>query len=112
MKIRLKLEDGYSGSALWGLVDYQRYLEKDEYQFDVIEEGEYEQDHKYQHATHIVKCTKSPIEQEVGRTFFVNDSRSGSYHSDWYYNTEWNKDLTLTECEPKEITIKKWVEVK
>lgn len=45
--------------------------------YEIIEEGDWEQDHKYQHATHIVKF--------MGVYLAVNESRSGSYHTDWFY---------------------------
>jgi hypothetical protein len=46
---------------------------------DVVEEGDWVQDHKYQHCTTIVK-------DKEGNYFQFENSRSGSYHTDWYYN--------------------------
>lgn len=45
--------------------------------YAVIVAGEWEQDHKYQHATHIVRFD--------GEHFAVTENRSGSYHTDWHY---------------------------
>jgi len=45
--------------------------------FEIIEEGDWEQEHKDQYASHIVKLDD--------QYFSVNESRSGSYHTDWYY---------------------------
>jgi hypothetical protein len=49
----------------------------DDETFEVVEAGEWEQDHKYQYATHIVKLD--------GQFFAVSENRSGSYHTDWFY---------------------------
>lgn len=51
----------------------------DMYGWDFEEEGDFTQDHKYQYASNIIKHMKS------GRCFEVSCSRSGSYHTDWYY---------------------------
>lgn len=45
--------------------------------FEIIEEGDWEQNHKYQFATHIVRFE--------GDYFAVMENRSGSYHTDWHY---------------------------
>lgn len=47
--------------------------------WEVEDEGDFCQDHKYQQATNIIKHVES------GRFFEVSCSRSGSYHTDWYY---------------------------
>lgn len=47
--------------------------------WEYAEEGDFTQDHKYQYASHVIRHIKS------GRCFEVSCSRSGSYHSDWYY---------------------------
>lgn len=110
-EIKLKLNEDYSRSAYWGLID-GRFTQSESYEFEEVEGGEYEQDGKYQYATSIVKCLRSPNELEVNKFFMVNDSRSGSYHSDWYYDTEWDKDVTLRECIQVEKVIKSWEVVK
>lgn len=47
--------------------------------WDYAEEGDFCQDSKYQHATNVIKHLAS------GRCFEVSASRSGSYHTEWYY---------------------------
>lgn len=49
--------------------------------FELVEDGGFVQDGKYQSATSIVKHTVS------GRYFEIRNYRSGSYHTDWYYDT-------------------------
>lgn len=43
----------------------------------IIEEGEWEQDGKYQYRSIIVQFNGDYIQ--------ISESRSGSYHTDWYY---------------------------
>jgi hypothetical protein len=57
---------------------------------DCVEEGEWEQDYKYQYNTSVYKYKD--------RFVRVNQSRSGSYHSDWYYN-----DPTFDEVVPRKV---------
>jgi hypothetical protein len=61
---------------------------------EVASEGDWVQDGKYQHCESIVK-----FEDEF---FSVNESRSGSYHTDWYYN-----DTYIFPVERREETIVK-----
>jgi hypothetical protein len=67
------------------------------------EEGEWTQDYKYQNLTTIVKHV------ETDTFWAIHQSRSGSYHTDWYYN-----DPDCNQVKPVEetITIVKWVDVK
>jgi hypothetical protein len=46
--------------------------------FEIVEDDDWTQDHKYQHCTQIFKDGE-------GNFFSVTNSRSGSYHTDWYY---------------------------
>ena len=48
--------------------------------WDIEENGDWVQDYKYQSSTMILRHTPS------NRFFQVNQSRSGSYHTDWYYS--------------------------
>lgn len=49
-------------------------------EYTEIEEGEWTQDHKYQYNYFIAK---------IGEQYFTfNQSRSGSYHTDWYYSID------------------------
>lgn len=71
-------------------------------EFTVVEEGDWTQEHKYQSAEHIIKHKLS------GRHFCVSQSRSGSYHSDWYYG---ESDLSEVKQVTETITVTKWVSV-
>ena len=53
----------------WGLEDY--IVDKTD--------SDWVQEHKYQYRSYIIKF-------EDGKFYQINESRSGSYHSDWYYN--------------------------
>lgn len=55
-----------------------------------VEEGDWEQDHKYQYNTSVYEYEGVYVQ--------VNQSRSGSYHSDWYYN-----DPTFTKVVPRKV---------
>lgn len=46
---------------------------------EIVEKGEWTQDHKYQSCETIVSFE--------GSLYAVQQSRSGSYHSDWHYDT-------------------------
>lgn len=48
--------------------------------FEHVEEGEWVQDCKYQY------CTDVYLHIPSGRYVALHQSRSGSYHTDWYYN--------------------------
>ena len=80
------------------------------YEFEVIEEGEWEQDHKTQFRTSVLKCINSENSSDIGKLFSIDDSRSGSYHTDWSYDTEYDKSIILHEVE--ETTISKVVYVR
>lgn len=64
------------------------------WEFEV--EGDWCQDHKYQMVINVIKHIES------GRFFEVYGSRSGSYHSDWYYTY----DNDPCEVKPVEKVIK------
>jgi hypothetical protein len=46
--------------------------------WEVVEETDWTQDHKYQY--------QETTYHKDGQYFSVTQSRSGSYHTDWYYN--------------------------
>lgn len=71
-------------------------------EFTIVEEGDWTQEHKYQYAEHIIKHEPS------GRHFCISQSRSGSYHSDWYYG---ESDLSEVKQVTETITVTKWVAV-
>lgn len=58
---------------------------------ELMEEGEFTQDHKIQFAEHIVK-----FEDEF---FGIQETRTGSYHTDWFY-----EDTEIVPVERKEET--------
>lgn len=72
------------------------------HEFAVVEEGEWTQEHKYQQAEHIVKHNES------GKHYSLNQSRSGSYHSSWYYDAT---DIVEVKQVTETITVTKWVAV-
>jgi hypothetical protein len=59
--------------------------------FETVQEGEWEVDHKWEHKETIIKY--------LDKFYCVQQSRSGSYFTDYYYN-----DPDVYEVEPKEIT--------
>lgn len=70
--------------------------------FELVDEGEWTQEHKYQSAEQIVKHTLT------GRHFCLSRSRCGSYHTDWYYSrtlitevVKVEKTIVVTVWEPK-----------
>ena len=71
--------------------------------WEYAEEGGWTQDHKYQYCDHVIRHIES------GRCFQVSASRSGSYHTDWYYTYD-NDPIEVKEVE-KIITTKTWVRV-
>ena len=76
----------------------------DMYGWEYAEEDDFTQDHKYQHAQHVIRHIAS------GRCFSVSVSRSGSYHSDWYYTYD-SEPVEVKQVE-KVTVVKSWVEVK
>lgn len=68
--------------------------------WEYAEEGDYEQDDKYQYATYVIRHIAS------GRCFMVNSARSGSPFSDWYYSFDGNP-VEVTPVE-KVIKITEW----
>lgn len=59
---------------------------------EIIKEGDWNQEHKSQFRTTIAKY------KDV--LFAVSESRSGSYHTDWYYD-----DTCITAVEPFEKVV-------
>lgn len=84
--------NGYSGNYSF---DDSDYLEE-------VEDDDWTQDHKYQHRQVVYYSTKHDVHVAV------NETRSGSYHSDWYYN---EPDVDLVEKRERVVTktITEWV---
>lgn len=73
--------------------------------FEIIDEGEWVQEHKYQYKEIIFKFED--------KFYSLSESRGGSYHTDWYYESEdWGKEVEVTEVEPVEIKTVDWRLVK
>lgn len=71
--------------------------------YEVIEEGDWTQDHKYQWRTLIFKFE--------GLLYSISTNRSGSPFTDWYYEWEDTKEFEAYRVEPitKTITVYKVV---
>ena len=67
--------------------------------WEVVEEGEWTQDYKYQHKKSVVKHVPT------GKYYSYGISRSGSPFTDWYYSYEDGDFPDLTEVEKKERVI-------
>ena len=67
--------------------------------WDVVEEGKWTQDYKYQHKESVVKHVPT------GKYYQYEISRSGSPFTDWYYSYEDGDFPDLTEVEKKERVI-------
>lgn len=78
---------------------YWEDLPEDE--FTLSEEGEWEQEGKYQ-TSYVIMAHKP-----TNTYWCLNQSRSGSYHTDWYYDTTY-----ITQVEPVEVKKIIWKEVK
>lgn len=76
----------------------------DMYGWEYAEEGDYEQDTKYQNATHVIRHERS------GRCFMVHVSRSGSPFTDWDY--QYMDAPEEVREEKKVVTVTNWVSVK
>ncbi|MED0799360.1 hypothetical protein P4T18_18285 [Bacillus inaquosorum] len=80
---------------------FEEEIEVDGVTFKVVEEGEFEQDGKYQSAELIFTD---------GEKFYSGYiSRSGSPFTDWEYD-DWG-DADITEVEKREVVVTKWVAV-
>lgn len=71
----------------------------------VVESGEWEQDHKSQSATMVFTDGEKYYHASIGR--------SGSYHSDWDYDSEiyGNRSEEVTEVVSREVVRNEWVAV-
>ena len=67
--------------------------------WEVVEEGEWTQDYKYQHKESVVKHVPT------GKYYQYEISRSGSPFTDWYYSHEDGDFPDLVEVEKKERVI-------
>ena len=73
----------------------------DEDKFEVIEEGEWLVDCKYQHQEIIFKYQ--------GKHYLLEHSRSGSPFTDYYYcSDDWRGEMEVPECIQVTRSIKEW----
>jgi hypothetical protein len=72
-------------------------------EFEEVEDGDWTQDGKYQFSTSIVR------HDPTGRFFAIHNTRSGSYHTDWYYQEPSVNEVRQVE---KVITVTEWEPVK
>ena len=83
--------------------ELRQLVREDHPDFEQVEEGEWAQDHKYQHCDFIVKHIPT------GKFYEFSISRSGSYHTDWYYSYEDDgADLTEVQKVTKTFTREVW----
>lgn len=84
--------DGYS----------ENYDFEDSDYLEEVEEEDFVQDGKYQHRQVVYYSKKHDVHVAV------NETRSGSYHSDWYYQ---EPDVALVEKRERVVTktITEWV---
>lgn len=69
--------------------------------YEVIEEGEFSQDYKYQ--------TAAVIFTDGERNYRSYITRSGSPFSDWHYEDHGMADIDVVE--KREVTVSRWVAV-
>lgn len=73
----------------------------DETRFKIIEEGDWISDHKYQF--------KDIIFQYEDKFYCLSESRTGSYHTDYYYESEdWPEQVEVPEVEKVEVVKYEW----
>lgn len=70
----------------------------------IVEQSEWTQEHKYQYMYIVFEFD--------GKFYSLSRSRSGSYHSDWHYDSEYEKEFRCPEVEKVEKVVYEWVSVK
>lgn len=80
---------------------FEGEIEVEGVKLTMVEEGDFEQNGKYQSAELIFTDGEKFYSTEI--------TRSGSPFTDWYYNDF--DDADITEVEKREVTITKWVAV-
>ncbi|WP_417353530.1 hypothetical protein [Flavobacterium alkalisoli] len=111
-EIKIEVSPSFSSAKLYCLTEGGMTAEFEEkYKFEEVEGGQWEDDGKYSHSYSVVKCVKSPNVDDVDRYFGVADSRSGSYHTDYYYGTEYDKTFTIKQVREVTKTITTWEEI-
>lgn len=86
--------------------DFRSLCYEDLEDYELVEEGDWEVDYKWQHAENIVKHIPT------GKFYKYTVSRSGSPYSDYYYSYEdGGVELTEVQLVEKVVTTKEWVAV-
>lgn len=67
---------------------YEKFSDEDP-EVKVVEKGRWIAEHKYEHRTDIVEYR--------GKFYSIGQSRSGSYHSDYYYGAPTVQEVTRLE---------------
>lgn len=82
-------------------------LYEDEDLWEVVEDGEWIQDYKYQHKNTVVKHVPT------GKFYSYDISRSGSPFTDWEYSYSYGDypDLYQVELKERTVVVKEWVAV-
>lgn len=80
-------------------------VQGDESPLEPVEESEWEDGGKYQHKEYIFKYE--------GKFYTIDDCRSGSYYSDYYYESgDWEGEIECPEVEQVEKIVKEWQVIK
>lgn len=86
--------------------DFRSLCYEDLEDYEIVEEGDWQVDHKWQHAENIIKHIPT------GKFYSYTVSRSGSPYSDYYYSYEdGGVELTEVQLVEKVVTTKEWVTV-
>lgn len=86
--------------------DFRRLVWDEHEDFEIVEEGDWEVDYKWQHCENIVRNTFTD------KFYSYTVSRSGSPYSDYYYSYEdGGVELTEVQLVEKVVTTKEWVPV-
>lgn len=86
--------------------DFRSLCYEDLEDYEIVEEGDWEVDYKWQHCENIVKHFPT------GKFYSYTVSRSGSPYSDYYYSYEdGGVELTEVRLVEKVVTTKEWVAV-
>ena len=70
--------------------------------FEIIEQGDWINDGKYQHQETIFRFKT--------KFYSIYAGRSGSHFTDWYYDSEdWPSKVDASEVEKREVTTYQWL---
>lgn len=84
--------------------DFQEclYGDCDGYNFELVEEGEWTQDYKYQHRNIILRRISD------GTFWMHSEARTGSPFTDWHYQNSGSEYIELVQVERVEIKTHEW----